>query len=144
MGVVYQRCHNVVHYLQHEDVAVHHGAGLRAVRIQNNGREGVRNNRLLQQFTLNYDCFFPARYAILMSLICEDYAQCRQHCRFFLSLYLHFFILKETWFLLFCLSFLFPLFFLFFYFYFFLFSLFSPFYCSLYTFFRLLSMISYI
>lgn len=144
MGVIYQRCHNVVHHLQHEVVAVHHGAGLRTVRIQNYGREGVRNNRLLQQFTLNYDCFFPARYAIInvtdMRRLCTMPTTLSLLC----FLILTFFILKETWFFFFCLSFLFPLFFLFFYFYFFLFSLFFPFYCSLYTFFRLLSMISYI
>lgn len=64
MGIVYQGCHHVVHHFYYEDVAVHHGASLRVVRLQDNGREGVRDNRLLQHFTYNYDCLLSTRYVI--------------------------------------------------------------------------------
>lgn len=71
MGLVYQRCRFIIHHLFHEAVAVHHGTSLRTVRIQDNGRESVCDNRLLQQFAHNDDCFLSARYTIIM---CRWYA----------------------------------------------------------------------
>jgi len=59
---IHQGCHLIIHYLHDADVTVHHGARVYAVRFQDNGRESVHDNRLLQHSTHNHDCFLPTRY----------------------------------------------------------------------------------
>lgn len=67
MGVIYQGCHHVIHHLFHKIVGVHYDTGFRTVRLQDYGWESVHDNRLLQQFTDNYDCFLSTRYAIIFT-----------------------------------------------------------------------------